>query len=460
MTATAATTTRASLILGLGTGRCGTHSLTELLNRQPDSLFTHEELPILHWKQLPGRPGIAERIRRIRRSRSARFIGDVALFYLPYVEEIIALEPDVRLICLERPRDQVVSSFCKILDSSMPLPTDHWSAVPADGWYHDPAWTPMFPQYDLSDRQASLERYWDDYHARSVQFADRYPQHFRIFSTDMLNDPSGVRELLTFAGIPDAEQARETGVKMWPAEVVAPHARRGVASNPDPRDPCHCAVLVPAATADCPGCEAALRALERRGYEVRRADDADSFDIRCNRLASSALSDGFLETMWIGPDIVFDPDDVERLRAHQLPIACGVYPRPDRQTLDCHFMESTKSVTLGQSGGLTEILHAGLRFLLVHRKVYTDLVSQNGLPVCDQASAFAFFPFFQPLVSPLDDGYRWLDSEFAFSEFARRCGYRIYADTSIRLYRQTSFLNGWEEAGRQPERFANYHLHL
>jgi hypothetical protein len=81
---------KSSLILGLGTGRCGTHSLAELLNRQPDAAFTHEDFPLLDWKPLPGRPGIATRITRIRNSRSARFLGDVASFYLPHVEEIIA----------------------------------------------------------------------------------------------------------------------------------------------------------------------------------------------------------------------------------------------------------------------------------------------------------------------------------------------------------------------------------
>ena len=233
-----------------------------------------------------------------------------------------------------------------------------------------------------------------------------------------------------------------------------------MAANQDPLAPCHCAVLVPTPPAISPDCEAALRELERRGYEVRRADDADSFDVCCNRLATLALTDGFLETMWIGPDIVFDPDDVDRLRAHRLPFSCGLYPRTDRQVLDCHFPPSTTVVTLGQQGGLTEILHAGLGFLLVRRPVYMDLISQNGLPICDQSTSFAMFPFFQPLVSPLDDGYRWLDSPFAFSEFARRAGYKIHADTSIRLFRRGSFFNGWEEAGRRPDRFGTYSLHI
>src|SRR5262245_57019935 len=45
-----------------------------------------------------------------------------------------------------------------------------------------------------------------------------------------------------------------------------------------------------------------------------------------NRLASEALAEGFEELMWIDADIAFHPASVERLRAHGLPIVCGLYP--------------------------------------------------------------------------------------------------------------------------------------
>ena len=38
-----------------------------------------------------------------------------------------------------------------------------------------------------------------------------------------------------------------------------------------------------------------------------------------NQLASGAQRVGFAEFMWIDADIVFDPDDVEKLRAYNLP---------------------------------------------------------------------------------------------------------------------------------------------
>jgi hypothetical protein len=58
-------------------------------------------------------------------------LGDCRSFYLPYLEVAIAVEPDIRVVCLKRPREEVVGSFCQWLDQTMPLPTNHWAKQPA-----------------------------------------------------------------------------------------------------------------------------------------------------------------------------------------------------------------------------------------------------------------------------------------------------------------------------------------
>ncbi len=39
-----------SIILGIGTGRCGTASLAKILNQQPDTVCSFDEPPLLPWK--------------------------------------------------------------------------------------------------------------------------------------------------------------------------------------------------------------------------------------------------------------------------------------------------------------------------------------------------------------------------------------------------------------------------
>lgn len=64
----------------MGTGRCGTLSLAEILNAQPNTHVTHEEAPLLPWDHERNSDIIAKRFARMRRKRNAKFIGDIASF--------------------------------------------------------------------------------------------------------------------------------------------------------------------------------------------------------------------------------------------------------------------------------------------------------------------------------------------------------------------------------------------
>ena len=69
-------------------------------------------------------------------------------------------------------------------------------------------------------------------------------------------------------------------------------------------------------------------------------------------------------------------------------------------------------------------------------------------------------PFFQPMVHPCEDGHWYLAEDWAFCQRARQCGYKIMADTAIRLWHVGSYSYGWEDAGKGPERFGTYVLNL
>jgi GT2 family glycosyltransferase len=53
-----------------------------------------------------------------------------------------------------------------------------------------------------------------------------------------------------------------------------------------------------------------------------------------------------------------------------------------------------------------------------------------------------------------------LADDFAFCHRARQCGYRIMADTSIRLWHLGSRAFSWEEAGCPTRRYSTYHFRL
>ena len=313
-----------SIVLGIGTGRCGLRSLAKILNQQPETQSSYEEPPLLPWSGRRERV-IRERFARFRQNGRGRILCDVASFYLPYLEVALAAEPGIRIICLKRPREEVVVSFCEWLDKSFPLPTNHWAEQPAPGWHHDPLRTRTLPQYETQNREEGIRRYWDEYYQRLEELRKRYPEQIRLFDTyEALNTRRGCKSCWASRESRPAKRIRRGGrgnaVNDPPERPKRRWARR---SGGNPMDPKRCAILVPFGTSILPPCERALEELERRGYDVRRVGGYAAIDQGRNQMATDALLDGYEETMWIDSDVDFHPDSVDRLRSHGLPIVCG-----------------------------------------------------------------------------------------------------------------------------------------
>lgn len=448
------------MILGMGAGQCGTRLLAQILGKQPNTRVTHEQPPLLPWVREPSAPGIRERLQRMLDTTKERFIGDVASFYLPYVEEAIAFDPEIRIICLKRPCEEVVAGFCRFLDQ-LPFPTNHWAKEPSPGWYHDPLWTRTFPQYDIQDRVEGIARYWQEYYTTAAELARRYPDQIRVFDTEILTSEAGVREVLSFAGIASGDQVIVTGQRPKVPEANAPLSQPNLLGRyPHPLDPRKCAILVPFTGFIHQECEEALKELERRGYQVRRVGGYAAIDQGRNQIATDALMDGFEETLWIDSDIGFHPDSVDQLRSHPHPIVCGIYPQKGKRALACHVVPGSPSLVFGNNGGLVELLYAGAGFLLIRREVYLAIQRKLKLPVCNERFGHPMIPFFYPMIRPIEDGYWYLAEDYAFCERARQCGYRIYADTSIRLWHIGPYHYGWEDAGLERKRFGTFTLNF
>lgn len=217
-----------------------------------------------------------------------------------------------------------------------------------------------------------------------------------------------------------------------------------------------CVVLVPVGGHIEPACEAALRELERRGYPVWRVRGFAAIDQARNQMATDALNQGYDETLWIDSDVGFNPNDVELLRRHRLPIVCAIYPKKGMRALAAHVLPGTPSLTFGKGGGLVEIRFAATGFLLVHREVYTRMERELKLPTCNLQFKQPMVPYFQPMVIDDPGGPWYLAEDYAFCERARRCRFPILADTRVRLFHFGSYGYSWEEAGNDVWRYDTY----
>lgn len=446
------------LILGLGAGQCGLELLAEILEQQPATRVVLQQPPLAPWTGTVGASGFRDRLSRLLATTRERFIGDVASFHLPYVEQAVAFDPTIRMVCLKRPVDEIAAGFTAALNRNPRTPIDHWSARPKPPFEHHLLWSKTFPKYDVEDRETGVRRYWDEYYGRADALAERFPDQFRVLDTERLTTEDGVRDLLAFCGFPRTDHVVLTGrrpsVPMQSVPPLGPHP------FPDPLDPRRCIVLVPFSGFIHDDCETGLRELERRGYTVRRVGGYSQIDLARSQLATDAVLEGFEETLWIDSDVVFHPDDVETLRRRNLPIVCGVYPQKGKPSLACHIMPGTPPTVFGRDGQVIEILYAGTGFLLIRREVYLSIQRELTLPTANERFGRPLVPFFLPLVRPHDEGAWYLGEDYSFCHRARDCGFKIHADTTIRLWHIGTYRYGWEDAGKSRPRFDPFQLHF
>lgn len=221
-------------------------------------------------------------------------------------------------------------------------------------------------------------------------------------------------------------------------------------------DPSRCVVLVPAQGPVEPGCEDALRALERLGHPVWRGRGYAQVDVARNQLATDALAAGFDELMWVDSDVEFDPAAVARLRGHGRPFVCGVYPKKGPREFACALLPNTRELRFGPAGGLVELLYCGFGFALTRRPVFDAVRERFQLPVCNQRYNRPLVPYFQPMTVADGAGHWYLGEDYAFCERARRCGFPVFADTTVRLWHLGQYRYGWEDAGTGTPRHADY----
>jgi hypothetical protein len=228
-----------------------------------------------------------------------------------------------------------------------------------------------------------------------------------------------------------------------------------------------CVVLVPAHSTIEPQCDHGLRVLEERGYHVHRVHGFSAIDFGRSFLASAALSAGYDEIMWIDSDISFEPGDVDKLRSHGLPFCCGIYPQKSRFPLGesinsgskafaCKFLKETEQVKLGKGGGVIEILNTGFGFVHTRHALYEAIKNANNWPECklkvsDEPLARFFIPesvtpFFLPELANEELGWQYLTEDLAFCRRVRNCGFKIMADTSIRLTHVGRYAFTWEDS--------------
>ena len=174
----------ARLVIGLGTGRCGTVTLTQILGHQQGVRASHESWSPVPWEgeqdHWAGR--ISEKVREVSES----ILAEVAFYWLPYTRTLLEADSTTKAIVLKRPKDEVVASYLRKIGPDR----NHWTQ---DGRNPDDVWNQSYPDYDCG-KEEGIARYWDDYYAECETLAAEFSGRLALINTSDLND-SNQREI-------------------------------------------------------------------------------------------------------------------------------------------------------------------------------------------------------------------------------------------------------------------------
>ncbi|CAA0123413.1 Uncharacterised protein [Halioglobus japonicus] len=238
---------RNKVLIGLGSGRSGTASLTALIDRQPNALCFHEMNPscavfsgnpqphinaVSEFRKLLAggdrarlsidyaRPSSVKTYADLQAMPQLTLIGDIAYYYLNYIEELFELFPECVAVCMKRDRESTVNSWMKksainrwpslwLADrlkswlTRTPFYTEYnyWQEHDGSQWQKDPVWDSCFPKFEASSKREAIGMYWDYYYLEADRLEKKYPDRFRVFDVRDLSDPDGQKRILSLLGI-------------------------------------------------------------------------------------------------------------------------------------------------------------------------------------------------------------------------------------------------------------------
>lgn len=197
------------LVIGLGGGRCGTRSLTYLLNAQPNTKINHEHFIPMPWSPSPR--ALQYFLEFVMAKADTLWYGDVAFWHLNYAPSILEILPQTKYVVIKRDKDAVIASKLLIYNSLGYCAPVHFRSK-----YWDPKWDKVTfdiggyallyhaePHFDLPKEEAIAAQY-DLYYERVDEFMKMYPDSFKLYDTeDILNNVDTQMELFRWLGMTD-----------------------------------------------------------------------------------------------------------------------------------------------------------------------------------------------------------------------------------------------------------------
>jgi hypothetical protein len=201
------------LVIGFGTGRSGTTSLSAFLNAQDNIRVMHEgrmksSVPATTFAWMGDELNVLQWINALVSTHDRNhWVGDIGMYFINYIERIIQEFPNARFICMERPHEEVVGSYLKWTEGK-----NHWMDHDGTQWKHVPKWDKAYPKYIANTKEQAIHQYCVDYGIQARALREKYPAHVMIVNLYDFNERPVRESILDFI--------HYTGIRRTEAEFI------------------------------------------------------------------------------------------------------------------------------------------------------------------------------------------------------------------------------------------------
>jgi len=199
--------TPGQIVLGLGSGRCGSTSLSALLGAIEGSCATHENPPLIYWR--PEKAQLDFHMRRFKLlSEFFPLVFDASHWWLRAIDRFFTEFPNGKAIGLHRDTQTCAQSFARVKGQGRGS-INHWVA-PGNGVWCTNYWDPTYPTYPLpktaradpdTARAQLIERYIQEYNTKLFALRDRLPGNVMLIPTEELALPVVQEKMFDFVGL-------------------------------------------------------------------------------------------------------------------------------------------------------------------------------------------------------------------------------------------------------------------
>lgn len=175
------------IIIGLGTGRCGTMSLAKILDGQENTSISHEFCR----SDLPWNKDINkfEKLYDLMNKRKEGIVGDVSFYLLPYVNESLKRNSGTKFIIIKRNKEETIKSYLKKTEGR-----NHWNNHDGKIW-RSSSWDHCYPKFQTATKEEALSKYYDLYY----EICSNIPSEICFWmDTEDLNDKNKIIKMLEF----------------------------------------------------------------------------------------------------------------------------------------------------------------------------------------------------------------------------------------------------------------------